>query len=298
MLSAEYGFMDYLHGHYPDSANHRDRTFEIKFPATEKQLSPTNTAAATTDMSTTVTVPEYVVSVSTGGYTSYLLHKCSEISNDPDYTAKAALSGLPVKYESTHELALLSVLRAVDGLNGSLSERLRVVCLRAQCLLIISHSRLPHELLHPYMKAGSAILKDLIALSDISSESFSSLQLETSSYSAVNLFLNSAHGILEFNLRRRGPLLPDILQELGLSRAGEGPLCVLGLFLNACCCCCCGYERRKAEQFRTEQLYTTPVDSIRCRGCCVRVIEEQLESRTALTTISSSVIHAWHCKIV
>jgi hypothetical protein len=223
LLSSEYGFMDYLHGHFPDSANHRDQTFEIKFPAMEKQLPPNNTAAASaaTDISTTSTVPEYVVCVSTGGSTSYLLHKCSEISNDPDYTAKAALSGLPVKYESSNELVLLSVLRAVDGLKGSLSERLRVVCLRAQCLLIISHSRLPHELLHPYMKAGSAVLKDLIALSDISSESFSSLQLETSSYASVNLFLNSAHGVLEFNLRRRGPLLPDILQELGLSRAGE-----------------------------------------------------------------------------
>ena len=220
LLSTEYGFMDYLHGHYPDSANHRDQTFEIKFPATEKQLPPSNTAV-TADISTTSTVPEYVVTVSTGSSTSYLLHRCSEISNDPDYTAKAALSGLPVRYESSHELVLLSVLRAVDGLKGSLCERMRVVCLRAQCLLIISHSRLPHELLHPYMKAGSAVLKDLIALSDISSESFSSVQLETSSYSSVNLFLNSAHGILEFNLRRRGPLLPDILQELGLSRAGE-----------------------------------------------------------------------------
>ena len=223
LLSTDYGFMDYLHGHYPDSANHRDQTFEIKLPATERRQSASNASGTgTADASATTTVPEYAVSVPTGGSTSYLLHRCSEISNDPDYTAKAALSDLPVKYEPTHELVLFSVLRAADGLKGSLAERLRVVCLRAQCLLIVSHSRLPHDLLHPYMKAGSAVLKDLIALSDISSESFSSLQLESSSFYSVNLFLNSALGILEFNLRRRGPLLPDILQELGLSRAGEG----------------------------------------------------------------------------
>jgi hypothetical protein len=241
LLSAEYGFLEYLHGHYPDSVNHKDQTFVIKFPAIEKtsQPAPDNTDERGVSSEDT---PEYVVSIPTGGNTSYLLYKSSEISNDPDYTAKAALSTLAADYAESHELILLSVLRAVDGLKGSQKDRLRVVSLRVQCLLIITHSRLSHELLHPYIKAGSTVLRDLISLSDISSESFSALQLEPSSLSAVNLILNCVLGILEFNLRRRGPLLAGILLELGLTRAGLGLFCFLyclSVFLSVSIRCFC-----------------------------------------------------------
>jgi hypothetical protein len=216
--------------------NHKDQTFVIKFPAIDKTSQSASDNTEEPGVSSEAT-PEYVVSIPTGGTTSYLLYKSSEISNDPDYTAKAALSSLAADYAESHELILLSVLRAVDGLKGSEKDRLRVVSLRVQCLLIITHSRLSHELLHPYIKAGSTVLRDLISLSDISSESFSALQLEPSSLSAVNLILNCVLGILEFNLRRRGPLLAGILLELGLTRAGLGLSCCLSycLFcLNYC----------------------------------------------------------------
>ena len=221
LLSPEYGFLEYLHGHYPDSVNHKDQTFVIKFPAIEKVLHKSDSEEEP-PVGTEAT-PEYVVSIPTGGSTSYLLCKTTEISNDADHTAKAALSSLAADYAESHELILLSVLRAVDGLKGSQKDRLRVVSLRVQCLLIVTHSRLSHELLHPYIKAGSTVLRDLISLSDISSESFSALQLEPSSLSAVNLILNCVLGILEFNLRRRGPLLAGILLELGLTRSGLSP---------------------------------------------------------------------------
>ena len=47
-LNTDYGFMDYLHGHYPDSANHRDQTFEIKLPATERRQSASNASGTGT----------------------------------------------------------------------------------------------------------------------------------------------------------------------------------------------------------------------------------------------------------
>lgn len=220
--------------------NHKDQTFVIKFPAIEKTTSQLTANSTEEPGPPTEATPEYVVSIPTGGNTSYLLFKSSEISNDPDFTAKAALSSLTADYAESHELILLSVLRAVDGLKGSQNDRLRVVSLRVQCLLIITHSRLSHELLHPYIKAGSTVLRDLISLSDISSESFSALQLEPSSLSAVNLILNCVLGILEFNLRRRGPLLAGILLELGLTRAGtSAPLpSFLPICLSVCLLLC------------------------------------------------------------
>ena len=234
-MATEYGFMDYLHGHYPESVNHKDQTFIVKFPAIEKNHTASdqnnesieqNIAATATAASASAAVSEglggYFVSVPTGGSSSFLLRTTSDVSNtnSPDYHAKTALSGLNTEYEQQHELILLSILRAVDGLKGTQKERLRVVCLRVQCLLIISHSRLTHDLLHPYIKAGSTVLRDLISLSDISSEALSGLQLEYSSLSAVTLILNCILGVFEFNLRRRGPLLAGILLELGLTRTG------------------------------------------------------------------------------
>ena len=76
-------------------------------------------------------------------------------------------------------------------------------------------------LLQPYLKIGSTVLRDLISLSDISSEPFAELLLENSSLSAIPLILKCTLGLLEFNLRRRGPLLEGILTELGLSKNGK-----------------------------------------------------------------------------
>ena len=222
LLATEYGFTDYLHGHYPESVNHKDQTFVVKFPSAENSSVSTNGSSESTEQNAAAldVLGGYFVSVPTGGSSSFLLRTTSDVSDSPDNCAKAALSGLNTRYEQQHELILLSILRAVDGLKGSQKERLRVVCLRVQCLLIISHSRLTHDLLHPYIKAGSTVLRDLISLSDISSEALSALQLEYSSLSAVTLILNCILGIFEFNLRRRGPLLTGILLELGLTRTG------------------------------------------------------------------------------
>ena len=245
--------MDYLHGHYPESVNHKDQTFVVKFPAIEKNHTASdqnndsivqNIAATSTAAAASEGLGGYFVSVPTGGSSSFLLRTTSDVlnTNSPDYHAKIALSGLNTEYEQQHELILLSILRAVDGLKGTQKDRLRVVCLRVQCLLIISHSRLTHDLLHPYIKAGSTVLRDLISLSDISSEALSGLQLEYSSLSAVTLILNCILGVFEFNLRRRGPLLAGILLELGLTRTGEcAVLCCAVLCCAVLCCAvlCC-----------------------------------------------------------
>ena len=254
LLATEYGFMDYLHGHYPESVNHKDQIFVVKFPAIEKihtasdqnneSIEQNIAATSAASASASEGLGGYFVSVSTGGSSSFLLRTTSDVpnANSFDYHAKTALSGLNTEYEQQHELILLSILRAVDGLKGTQKERLRVVCLRVQCLLIISHSRLTHDLLHPYIKAGSTVLRDLISLSDISSEALSGLQLEYSSLSAVTLILNCILGVFEFNLRRRGPLLAGILLELGLTRTGEcAVLCCAVLCCAVLCCAvlCC-----------------------------------------------------------
>ena len=118
------------------------------------------------------------------------------------------------------QLSLVSVLRGVDGLRGGRSQRVRVICLRAQCLLLVAYSRSPFDRLAPYLRAGGVVWKDVLALSDISSEAFAELDLGESTVclSMVTLCLQVTLGLFENARARRGPSLPPILAELGLSR--------------------------------------------------------------------------------
>ena len=90
-------------------------------------------------------------------------------------------------------------------------------------LLIVSHSRLSTELVHPYLKVGSVVLKDLISLSDISSESHAELELlhKNSFLSTVSIVTKCTLGLTEYYMKEKGPLLDGIIQELGLSKTGK-----------------------------------------------------------------------------
>jgi hypothetical protein len=75
----------------------------------------------------------------------------------------------------------------------------------------------------PYLRAGGVVLRDLLALADVSSEAFSDVGLgaRTDTLAVVALFLHVVFGLLENVTRRRGQLLPPILAELGLSRGAQ-----------------------------------------------------------------------------
>ena len=231
--------MDYLRGHFPDSVNHKDQTFSIKFPTIKSELdtenekkiknenaTDNNTSSTESKISTAIekidkNVSDCIIKVPTGGNMFQILKKSENVTLDSEEKVLQLFSSFGKNVPKNQELVLLSVVRAIDGLKSSQEERLRVVVLRVQCLLIMSHSRLTNDLLQPYLRIGSTVLRDLISLSDISSEPFAELLLENSSLSAIPLILKCTLGLLEFNLRRRGPLLEGILTELGLSKNGK-----------------------------------------------------------------------------
>ena len=263
LLSSEYSFMDYVRGHYPDTANHKDQTYDIKLPITESrkimkydELIPDEkdlkiNSGDNEDLNTqkdedrkngipTVTISnksilsdicgksdqEVIVSIPMGGQIlGILVNKNEKETLDPDEKILEIFSNLGKNVPKNQELVFLSVLRAIDGLkNTNYQEgRLRIISLRVQCLLIVSHSRLSTELIHPYLKIGSVVLKDLISISDISSESYAELEsLHKKSFlSTVSIIAKCTLGLTEYYMKEKGPLLNGIIHELGLSKTGK-----------------------------------------------------------------------------
>ena len=263
LLSSEYSFMDYVRGHYPDTANYKDQTYDIKLPITESSKimkyneliqDDKNLEANSGDNEEInaqkdenikngipmVTMPnksilsdisgksdqEVIVSIPMSGkILGILVNKNEKETLDPDEKILKIFSNLGKNVPKNQELVFLSVLRAIDGLkNTNYQEgRLRIISLRVQCLLIVSHSRLSTELIHPYLKIGSVILKDLISISDISSESYAELEsLHKKSFlSTVSIIAKCTLGLTEYYMKEKGPLLNGIIHELGLSKTGK-----------------------------------------------------------------------------
>ena len=169
---------------------------------------------------------EVIVSIPMGGQIlGILVNKNEKETLDPDEKILEIFSNLGKNVPKNQELVFLSVLRAIDGLkNTNYQEgRLRIISLRVQCLLIVSHSRLSTELIHPYLKIGSVVLKDLISISDISSESYAELEsLHKKSFlSTVSIIAKCTLGLTEYYMKEKGPLLNGIIHELGLSKTGK-----------------------------------------------------------------------------
>jgi hypothetical protein len=206
--------MDYLRGHYSDYANQKEQTFMVKFPPLSIDIN--NDAEVDSNFQKKNIVRDgVVVSIPTNGEAYGLLQ------SEDDKKFSSVFGSFSKEVPKEHHLTLLCVLRAIDGLKSSQQSRLRVICLRIQCLLIASHSRISQNRLQAYSKISSVLLKDLLLLSDISSEAFTELQLPVESLPAILLMLECTTGLLECNQRRRGPLLNGILIDMGLSRAGR-----------------------------------------------------------------------------
>ena len=273
LLSSEYGFMDYLRGHYPDSTNHKDQTYVIKLPITkvtnmltqndknegdkeednemgigkekdkengsENEDANANEKESKDDEVNDVNDSyrngnrndkEIILNIPTGGKLLEILkneHKNGNITMNPEKKIQEIFLNLGKNVPKDQELVFLSVLRSIDGLKNTNSQedRFRIISIRVQCLLIMSHSRLVNEHLYQYLKLGSIVLKDLISLSDLSSESYAELELlqehSSSFLSTIITIMKCTYGLTEFYLKEKGSLLDGILHELGLSKSGK-----------------------------------------------------------------------------
>lgn len=212
MYSSEYGLLDYLRGHFPPRV--RD-SLEITFPAQP---------AATSDEKDTAATPlkesiSLVLSGDSNGFFQKVLP-----DDDEDGAARRAHASVTKHLAATsskeHSLGLLFLLRAADALKGSIEVRARVVKLRLRCLSVLITSRTPHivERMNIHLKSGSQLVRDLLSLSDLSSEPLLGLGLK-SPLSISALALDCTVNVIKCTVKRRGSICVD--RALGLVRAGE-----------------------------------------------------------------------------
>ena len=83
-----------------------------------------------------------------------------------------------VALTTQQQVSVRYVVRAANQLHcGNTQTKLKLVSLRLRLFYVLTHSHIPIESLHEYITTGSPLLKDLVAMSDVSSEAYSTLGL-------------------------------------------------------------------------------------------------------------------------
>jgi hypothetical protein len=117
-------------------------------------------------------------------------------------------------------LSLMVMIWAADSLQGHVLGRLRVVKLRIRCLSALIHSRVSADTLLKFLSSDGVLLRDLLTLSDMSSQRTVDLLLSSANQVALSaIALDCCVMILRCSLRRRGMYAQvGIDKHLGLSR--------------------------------------------------------------------------------
>ena len=160
---------------------------------------------------------------------------------------KELMSSLRSSLSADEGWAVLNMRRVLHGFHADAQYRLRLVTLRMQCFFMVVHSKMPGSCVDAHVKTGAVFLRDLLQLSDRTSEAAvqltqallssagSSIVACSSSSGSVSggsspatplqlayLALENLLGLLESRLRRRSSFVvnTNILQLLGLTRGG------------------------------------------------------------------------------
>ena len=116
-------------------------------------------------------------------------------------------------------LTLQYVLHALESLSKEVVNRVRLMKLRLMCFYILLHSRVSSGHIQPYLAPGSALVNDLVAFADLSSEIHSTLD-DCGPYTISLLSMRNLVGLVDASLHRRSSLRQtDILSRLGLRGA-------------------------------------------------------------------------------
>lgn len=207
LISSSFGIMDYLRGHIPPflSINMSTETASINFPA-NKDINR---------------LKDVVVNLKMPTVDSLLVN--NEFNNALFIDSfNNQINQVSAKFHPDELCTLMIVYRTTLGFQSDMSYRLRITRLRLQCFFILVHSRIPPATIQDYLKNGSIFMKELIDISDLSSESISELNLDfpiSLSYVSLECVL----GLLENRLRRRNSFIlqSNILVLLGLSKQSD-----------------------------------------------------------------------------
>ncbi len=156
----------------------------------------------------------------TTGPTDHLLENFNDISSPNSIHAinsiKKNLTNDVITTSTIQKLSYLFCLRTIDGLKSAVDSRIRLITLRFKCLFILLSSRLPYTRIQSFLNPNCIFLKDMLSLSDISSEVISYLS-PSCILSLSHLALNCTVGVLKLAHKRKGPFLNiRIDRNLGL----------------------------------------------------------------------------------
>lgn len=227
--------MDYLRGHPPV-----DSEAELKFVFTESEAtaraeSPAAGARVSyVGLDSVDAFPaEVTVRVSTETPLLDLLQNDVSEAGVCNANTLAALQTLHQQYPQSlvNPVSALFLLRAVDGLKGSIDARLRITQLRLKCLYVLVNSRATDPQYQAILNSNGLFVRDLLALSDISSEAAHDIKQYDASLSISTLALDCVVNILKCIHRRKGPLLKiGVDRHLGLVHRNNDPSADLHTF--------------------------------------------------------------------
>lgn len=173
------------------------------------------------------------------------------------------------------QLSIRAVLHALAGLQSTIDARFDVLRMRLQCLYLILHSRIPQERIHYLLCKDAGLVRDLVSLSDKSSDAVAELSTPLPS-SIVFLALENVLYLIDVNGFRRSDsnLLhrpTDVCEELGLSiplygeSSSQTPpwLATLQSCCNAACSFGNGVDDEEAEGARRD-LFFADTNHVRC----------------------------------
>lgn len=216
--SAGYGLLDFIHGRDPPFACTIDRSITMKFATT----------IASEEQSTNDGTGNRFPVTPSLTLTFSLLGPCEElVKSDVDGTIvqkiQSSLTQLigASTIGSDNSIGLVSVLRSVDALKGPMHARIRLTKLKLKCLGILLHAKSISDRVQIHLKSDSQLLRDVVALADLSSEALAELQLDHP-ISLAKSALDTCVSLLKVAAKRRGSLLSvGIDRVLGLNRSGD-----------------------------------------------------------------------------
>ena len=172
--------------------------------------------------------------------------------------------------ESNQSQTIIALLQAAGSFRASLESRLKIVEYRLRIFYSLIHSRLPIENLLPYLATNSIFLRDIIALCDMNSETYSDLkQLTNNSFILSSICSECLVALVTLITRRRGPLLQQlgVLQDLGLKT----------------------HVRRNDNENSNQENNWVSIISSACNSCLQSIQSQQINSKDC-TSVNETVI--------
>ena len=237
MMSSDYPLLDYLKGHAPANIGQFSDSVVVSFPVEIADSSSTSESKSAVQKTEDIAVPltemqlnflrEDASDLESDMAILKYIHELTK-SNESDEESKKfendTIGGFN-KDKSSTNASLISLLRSFEGLRKGVESRVRITILRLKCFYVLLHSRmdLDQSRTASFFLKESNILKDLVVLSDISSETMEELQI-AEPFHLGKIVLECTTGMLETSLRRRNQLFDraGITAELGLSRLSDG----------------------------------------------------------------------------